>query len=122
MNSAIDLVWLLRMTHAQYLEAFRGTAIRRAKDWMLRRNAAVALGNVGDAGCVASLRLTLQSDEHPIVRGHSAWALARVAQRTHFFGIEALLREALERENDEEVCREIEFGLSALSQVARRNE
>jgi epoxyqueuosine reductase len=82
----------LSLTHEQYLETFRGTAIRRAKVWMLRRNAAVALGNAGDESCVAPLSDAMQRDDHPIVRGHAAWALGQIRSR---LGSEAA-RKALE--------------------------
>lgn len=78
---SIDLVWLLRLSHDQYVEAFRGSSIKRAKDWMLRRNAAIALGNVGNESAIEALSESLCNDEHPIVRGHSAWALDRLADR-----------------------------------------
>jgi epoxyqueuosine reductase len=81
LRPSVDLIWLLRLSHDQYLHAFRGTAIKRAKDWMLRRNAAVALGNVGDAASLEPLGQALRDDEHPVVRGHAAWALGRLARR-----------------------------------------
>lgn len=78
---SLDLRWLLTLTHEQYLEAFRGTAIRRAKVWMLRRNAAVALGNTGGVDDVMALGRSLTEDDHPVVRGHAAWALGHLATR-----------------------------------------
>ena len=44
---APDLVAWLRMSAPEYREVTRGTAVRRAKHFMLRRNAAIALGNLG---------------------------------------------------------------------------
>jgi epoxyqueuosine reductase len=103
----IDLRRLLRLTHAEYLEAFRGTAIRRAKVWMLRRNAAVALGNVGDETCIGDLTSALRGDEHPIVRGHAAWALGQIGLRTGERPARVALREALLHEQDPTVRQEI---------------
>ena len=45
---------------------------------MLRRNAAVALGNGLDRADVPALADALLSDPSPLVRGHAAWALARI--------------------------------------------
>jgi epoxyqueuosine reductase len=40
---------ILVMEPGDYAAAFKGSAIKRAKLWMLKRNAAVVLGNVGEA-------------------------------------------------------------------------
>jgi epoxyqueuosine reductase len=45
---------------------------------VLRRNAAVALGNELDRADVPALIEALQSDPSPLVRGHAAWALGRI--------------------------------------------
>jgi epoxyqueuosine reductase len=108
----LDLVTLLQLSHEDYLAAFRGTAIRRAKVWMLRRNAAVALGNVGDFAAVAPLAEALTGDEHPIVRAHAAWALGRLAERgVGEEDVLSALREALRHEDDPSVREEIEVVL-----------
>ena len=39
---------VLMMESADYAAAFKGSAIKRAKLWMLKRNACVVLGNIGD--------------------------------------------------------------------------
>jgi epoxyqueuosine reductase len=43
----------------------------------MKRNAAVALGNVGTAEDADVLTRALE-DEEPLVREHAAWALARI--------------------------------------------
>lgn len=110
-REAVDLVWLLELSHAEYLEAFRGTAMRRAKVWMLRRNAAVALGNVGGADSARPIGRALINDEHPIVRGHAAWALARLHRRFSEIEVNTALREAMRTEGDAGVLWEIENAL-----------
>ncbi len=109
-RQSVDLLDLLQLTHEQYLALFRGTSIRRAKAWMLRRNAAVALGNTGEADALGPLDLAMRTDEHEIVRGHAAWALGRVAARTGRTA-STLLERALETEADETVRSEIEAAL-----------
>ncbi len=69
---------ILMMDAADYAAAFKGSAIKRAKLWMLQRNASVVLGNVGVADDLAVLE-AMQSHEHPVVREQAAWALASVA-------------------------------------------
>jgi epoxyqueuosine reductase len=44
---------------------------------VFRRNAAVALGNLGDPDSVAALAAAL-SDPAEVVRAHAAWALSRI--------------------------------------------
>lgn len=68
----------------------------------IRRNAIVALGNLGDAAAEPILRQAL-GDGDPIIRGHAAWALARIATRT----ARRALGAALARETDPAVRDEI---------------
>ena len=115
---SVDLIWLLSLSHASYLTAFRGTAIRRAKVWMLRRNAAVALGNVGDTSCLKPLARSLADDEHPVVRGHAAWALGRIGVRTGSRLPCKALRARFAAEEDPVARDEIRLSLDALSSHA----
>jgi epoxyqueuosine reductase len=70
----------------QVLLRLRGAAFRRvhrtAMGWrgapVLRRNAAVALGNGLDRADVPALAGALREDPSPMVRGHAAWALGRI--------------------------------------------
>ena len=72
---------ILMMDAADYAAAFKGSAIKRAKLWMLKRNACVVLGNVGRAEDLAVLEAML-AHENAIVREHAAWALMRLAGRS----------------------------------------
>jgi epoxyqueuosine reductase len=68
---------ILMMTPADYAAAFKGSAIKRAKLWMLQRNACVVLGNIGTEEDIAVLEAMLEH-EREIVREHAEWALARL--------------------------------------------
>jgi epoxyqueuosine reductase len=72
-----DLLELLHIDETSYHERFRRSAVKRARRSGLRRNAAVALGNLGDPRAVPALAQALD-DPDPIVRGHAAWALGRI--------------------------------------------
>ena len=72
---------IVMMDAADYAVAFKGSAIKRAKLWMLKRNACVVLGNVGTAEDLAVLEAML-AHENAIVREHAAWALMRLAGRS----------------------------------------
>ena len=68
---------ILMMDAADYAAAFKDSAIKRAKLWMLKRNACVVLGNVGTDEDLAVLEAMLVH-EHEVVREHAAWATARL--------------------------------------------
>ncbi len=65
---------ILMMEPDDYAVAFKGSAIKRAKLWMLKRNAAIVLGNVGTEEDTPTLEaLTASEDER--VRGAAKWAV-----------------------------------------------
>jgi epoxyqueuosine reductase len=92
------------------MERYQGTALRRAGRDRFVRNAAVALGNLGDPRATPALGRALLGDRDAAVRGHAAWALGRIGG--------AAAREALEdaalRESDAEAKREIGYALEMI--------
>ena len=108
-----DLHALLRM---------RGGAFRRvrasAMGWrgasVLRRNAAVALGNGLDRADVPALAAALSNDGSALVRGHAAWALGRIGSPQAY----AALRRAASGEADPSVLDEIAAALEPLAPAA----
>ncbi|MBK6307123.1 MAG: hypothetical protein IPF47_15930 [Gemmatimonadetes bacterium] len=70
---------LLAMSHDDFVEAFRGSAMKRTKLPKLKRNAAVVLGNAGGADDVERLAQARDSAE-PLVREHAEWALEQLQQ------------------------------------------
>ncbi|BDE06246.1 4Fe-4S ferredoxin [Vulcanimicrobium alpinum] len=93
------------------LLALRDAAFRRwrrtAMGWrgaaVLRRNAAVAMGNALDRADVPALAEALRDDASALVRGHAAWALGRIASPR---ALDAL-RAAQAGERDPDVIEEI---------------
>ena len=67
---------ILMMEPTDYAAAFKGSAIKRAKLWMLKRNACVVLGNVGTDEDLAVLE-AMQGHEDAMVRAQAAWAIAQ---------------------------------------------
>ena len=100
--SVANLVEILEMTEAQFLERFAGTPIMRAKRVGLQRNACVALGNLEAVDAIPALTRALAKGA-PLVRSHAAWALGKIG------GVVAAsaLSEASKVETDEEVLSEI---------------
>lgn len=72
------LVELLGLTQEEFRRRFKNSPVKRAKRRGLLRNVAVALGNWGSPAAVPALAQAL-ADEEPLVRGHAAWALGRIA-------------------------------------------
>jgi len=107
-RAELDLARLLRLAREDYVERFRGSAMKRAKLAGLQRNAAVAMGNRLESRYVGPLTEALREGE-PLVRGHAAWALGRIG------GEEArrVLEQAFELEEDAAVRGEIEAALTS---------
>lgn len=106
-----DLLQEIRLTPEDYNRKFKGSPIKRAKRRGYLRNVAVALGNTADPAAVPVLADVLDKEGEPLVRGHTAWALARIG------GAEAerALRDALQIETDQGVRFEIQQALKAFS-------
>ena len=105
--AAPDLVKLLHLRSGQFKRTYQPTAMGWRGAAVLRRNAAVALGNALDRSTVPALADSLEGDTHPLVRGHAAWALGRIGSPQ---AIQAL-RARSGREEDASVRMEIQAAL-----------
>jgi len=72
---------ILALDETQFRARYKGSPMKRAKRGGLARNAAVALGNVGDESDLPALRHSLDHDE-TLVREHAAWAIAEITARS----------------------------------------
>ena len=77
---ALDPVELLSIDDAEFRRRFRGTSLMRTKRTGLLRNAAIVLGNTGDAAAIPALERAGE-DADEVIREAAAWALARLRQR-----------------------------------------
>jgi epoxyqueuosine reductase len=107
--SAPDLQGLLEVRGAAF-RALRATAMGWRGAAVLRRNAAVALGNGLDRADVPALAEALRRDASPLVRVHAAWALGRIGSPRGF----AALRAAAAAERDPGVREEVTAALEPL--------
>jgi epoxyqueuosine reductase len=105
--STPSLVNLLRLRSGEFKRMYQRTAMGWRGAAVLRRNAAVALGNALDRAAVPYLAEALTSDPHAMVRGHAAWSLGRIGSPAAV----AALRERLAEEQDSEVRSEIRMAL-----------
>lgn len=109
-----DLIELLAMGQ----RAFRRQFGRSAAAWrgvhVLRRNAAIALGNLKDPGAVPYLTPMLD-DPRPEIRASAAWALGEIGGEAAREAVAAAAR----RESDSRVREEMEWALTADSVPAK---
>ena len=74
-NPALD--WLAEMEPEEFRAKFRGSPVRRTKLSGLRRNAAIAMGNSGDAKFLPTLK-KLAEDRDTTVAEQARWAIERL--------------------------------------------
>lgn len=76
----VDLIELLGLSEEAFRQRFRGTALMRTKRRGLLRNAALVLGNTGDAEALPALRRAID-DAEPLVREAARWAVEQIERR-----------------------------------------
>ncbi|QGP92391.1 Epoxyqueuosine reductase [Neomoorella glycerini] len=103
-----DLATIITMDKEQFNRTFGPTALAWRGKTVLQRNAAIALGNLGDPGAMASLAQALRAPA-AMLRGHAAWALGRLGAAGR-----PALEKARREETDPWVRREIEQALAFL--------
>jgi epoxyqueuosine reductase len=111
------LVELLALRSGTFKRRYEPTAMGWRGAAVLRRNAALALGNALDRSTVGALIDSLGGDPHPMVRGHAAWALGRIGSPA---ALKALKRRS-NVESDDEVRAEIDVALEPFAPFAGRS-
>jgi epoxyqueuosine reductase len=76
----VDAVEILGLSDAEFRVRFGGSALERTRRRGLVRNAAIVLGNIGDAAALPALRRA-SADEDEIVREAAAWAIEQIETR-----------------------------------------
>lgn len=102
-GSRIPLIPLLQISEEEFQDYFAYNQIAMRPREAIKRNAVLALGNIGDSRAVVHLIKVLQEDDNSIVRGHTAWALSKIRGEKAKFALE----KALKIEREEEVRKEI---------------
>lgn len=100
----------LNMDEATFRKRFRRTPLTRPKRAGLLRNAAIVLGNNGDAGSIPTLERALCDDE-PLIRGAVAWALGQIGGTKPRHALQS----RLPIEDNADVINEINNALSRSS-------
>lgn len=77
---ALDPAELLGLSEAEFRRRFQGTALMRSRRRGLLRNAALVLGNCGDATDLPALQQALH-DPEPLIREAAQWAIGQITGR-----------------------------------------
>lgn len=104
---APKLTDLLKMDGNEFLRRWRGTPLQRTGHELLLRNACLAAANGAVAATIPALTRLLEAAS-PLLRGHSAWALARLDADA----ARPALRARHRREDDAGARRELELALA----------
>ena len=110
-TAAPPLLSLLALKSGDFKRLYARSAMGWRGAAVLRRNAAVALGNALDRSTVPAMVEAMNCDRHPLVRGHLAWALGRIGSPA---AIDAL-RRRLATERDPAVLEELSAALEPFA-------
>lgn len=101
-NGVVDIEEIMTISNKEFKKKY-GTmsGAWRGKN-VLKRNAIIALTNIGDKNCMGLLKNAL-NDESPMIREYAAWALIKIDKVE---GV-SLVQERLSKEKDLEVATEM---------------
>jgi epoxyqueuosine reductase len=110
---------LLLQTEETFRTRFRKSAVKRTKRHGLARNAAVALGNLGDPEAIPALAHAAQHDSEPLVRSHACWALGQLLPKASPTERSVIVQSlgAATSDPDEHVREEARAAQSALEAI-----
>src|SRR5882672_12352871 len=75
-----ELRQLAQMDEETYRRTFRGSPVKRAKYYGLKRNIAIAMGNSGLKEFIPDLE-QMASEADPVVAEHAQWAIKKLGQK-----------------------------------------
>ena len=102
---------LLKLSNKEFKAKFGMVAGSWRGKKPIQRNAIIALAHFKEESAVPELIELMKKDERPVIRGTCAWALGKIGGEE---AKEALLA-VRNREEDEEVLKEIEKAIEILS-------
>ena len=107
-----DLAKVLNMDEGYYEEVIKPIMYNYIQHIRyFRRNAAIAIGNSGDAGYLDAL-MTAATDEDELVREYAVWAIGKIGGEK----AKTMLHRLAETEKNEAVKEEINEALSKIDQ------
>jgi len=115
-NNLPDLASLLRLDDEGFRIRFRRSPIKRTKRRGLLRNVCIAMGNSGMTTFVPAL-LDVLDDHEALIRGHAAWALARLTDQDNQAQLLAALALQLEHEKDPAALQEFSSAIEDIKEA-----
>lgn len=82
----------------------------------IQRNAIIALAHFKDKTAIENLEHVLNEDPRPVIRGTAAWAIAKINDTRSA----KILKEALQKEKEEDVITEITNGLQLIKNETKQ--
>lgn len=108
-GSRIPLIPLLQINEEEFQNYFAYNQIAMRPREAIKRNAVLALGNIGDTKAVVPLVRTLQEDDSPMVRRHTAWALGKIRGKKAKIALEKAIKIEKDKEVREEIINALEM-------------
>jgi len=108
-GSKIPLIPLLQFTEEEFQHYFSFNQIAMRPKEAIKRNAVLALGNIGDPRAVIPLIKVLREEDNPMLRGHTAWALGKIGGEKAKLALEKVLKNEEDREVREEIINALEM-------------
>jgi len=108
-GSRIPLIPLLQIDEGEFQNYFAYNQIAMRPREAIKRNAALALGSIGDPRAVVPLIKVLQEENNSIIRGHTAWALGKIGGEKAKFALEKVLKSEEDREVREEIINTLKM-------------
>ncbi|TMN22988.1 tRNA epoxyqueuosine(34) reductase QueG [Lentibacillus cibarius] len=99
---------MLRISNREFKATFGHIAGSWRGKKPLQRNALIALGHYKDKTAVDEVIAVMNNDPRPVIRGTAAWSLGKIGTDDGFVAI----KEAMDKETDEQVLAEMEKGLA----------
>jgi len=108
-GSKIPLIPLLTISEEEFQNYFAYNQIAMRPREAIKRNAVLALGNIGDPRAVVPLIKVLQENDNLMIRGHTAWALGKIGREKAKLALEKALKSEEDREVREEIINALEM-------------
>ena len=115
-NILPELSELFELDDEGFRKRFRKSPIKRPGRAGLLRNVAIAMGNSGNGKYIPLLTKAL-GDPEPLVRGHAAWALARLCPDGQKGEITERLSYHSQHESDGEAGTEFHLALKEIGEL-----
>ncbi|OEH91689.1 tRNA epoxyqueuosine(34) reductase QueG [Bacillus solimangrovi] len=101
---------LLTISNREFKEKFGAISGSWRGKKPIQRNAIIAIAHYKDQSALPLLEKLLVEDPRPVIRGTAAWAIGKIGGHE----VKEALNQALEKEQDQEVCDEIQKAITRI--------